>query len=583
MKILLIVPTLSYTAAYPTFLSNADFPAGFAYLTAALKDAGHEVAGVNPNNRIGYASAEEMARTLIIEGLKTHQPDFIGLGGLCTDFSFLRDAISIIREFDKRIPIVLGGGIVTHDAKFIFETLTPDYCIIGEGEEAIVALANRISSGQPVSDILGIGYWDGAHPVFTQERKEFIDIDKLPFPDYSPFGLEEMMDDFALAARYLYRYPKAKPRLMTLVAARACPFSCTFCTHAKGNRRYRARSVANVIEEIRVNFDRTRFNILILLDELFAVNKARLREFCDAINDGRERYGWDFVWAFQTHASAALDLPALKMAKEAGCFFFSYGMESASPRVLASMNKKTRPEQLAAAIELAKQAEIGFGGNFIFGDPAETPETISETLTFYREHCTESHVYLGQIRPYPGSRLFSECIANGIIADKLKYYETIDKADFNMTTMPDKDWTHWLRRIIPALGTFALVRCVNVSAIFRDESLAGKTITEEGRKSLWHLQIHCPFCEKEYTYPELVDEATVAAQGYRILTGCPHCHKRVNVNIPVTRDNGVAIPIQPLAGNTEHGDNTATPPATNTGALPQFSPVTCLGAPNQIG
>lgn len=544
MKILLIVPTLSYTTTYPTFLSNADFPAGFAYLTAALKAAGHEVVGVNPNNRIGYCSAAEMARTLIIEGLKTYQADLIGLGGLCTDFTFLRDAIAIIREFDKTIPIVLGGGIVTHDAKFIFETLAPNYCIVGEGEEAIVALAERISAGKPVSDIPGIGYWDNANAVFTPERKEYVDIDKLPFPDYSPFGIDEMMDDFALAARYLYRYPKREPRLMTLVAARSCPFSCTFCTHAKANRRYRSRSVANVIEEIRVSFDRKNFNILIILDELFAVNKTRLREFCEAINDGRTRYGWDFVWAFQTHASAALDLPALKMAKEAGCFFFSYGMESASPRVLSSMNKKTKPEQLSAAIELAKEAEIGFGGNFIFGDPAETPETISETLTFYHRHCTESHVYLGQIRPYPGSRLFSDCVANGTIPDKLKFYENIDKTDYNMTTMPDKDWNHWLRRIIPALGTFALVRCVNVSAIFRDDSLAGKAITEEGRKSLWRLHIDCPFCGKAYTYPEFVDEESVRTQGHRVLTGCPHCHKRVNANIPISREVGLTVPIQ---------------------------------------
>jgi hypothetical protein len=528
-------------------LSNADFPEGFAYLTAALREAGHEVAGVNPNNRIGYASAADMARSLILEGLKTHQADMVGVGGLCTDFAFLKDAISITREFDPTLPIVMGGGIVTHDAKFVFETLKPDYCIVGEGEEAIVALADRISSGRPVSDIPGIGYWDDTIPVFTEERREYIDIDKLPFPDYSPFGLEEMMEDFALAARYLYRYPKSAPRMMTLVAARSCPFSCTFCTHAKANRRYRSRSVANVIEEIRVSYERNRFNILIILDELFAVNKNRLREFCEAINEGRTRYGWDFVWAFQTHASAALDLVALKMAKDAGCFFFSYGMESASPRVLASMNKKTRPEQLSAAIELAKEAEIGFGGNFIFGDPAETPETISETLTFYRQYCTESHVYLGQIRPYPGSRLFSECIAKGIIQDKLSFYENIDKTDYNMTTMPDRDWNHWLRRIIPALGTFALVRCTNVSAIFRDDSLAGKAITEAGHKSLWRLQVSCPFCGEEYTYPELVDEESVRAHGHRVLTGCPHCHKRVNANIPVNRDCGLAVPVQPYA------------------------------------
>jgi hypothetical protein len=36
------------------------------------------------------------------------------------------------------------------------------------------------------------------------------------------------------------------------------------------------------------------------------------------------------------------------------------------------------------------KAGVGFGGNFIFGDPAETPQTVKETMTFFRERCVES-------------------------------------------------------------------------------------------------------------------------------------------------------------------------------------------------
>ena len=543
MKVLLVVPTFCYTGAYPAFLSNTDFPAGFAYLAAALKAGGHEVRGVNPNNRIDFPSAAAMARALIREGLEAERPDLVGLGGLCTDFAFLRNAIAVVREFDSALPIVLGGGVVTHDADFIFRTLAPDYCIVGEAEEAIVALADRLAAGDDVAAIPNLGYWREDEPVFTPQSQDYVELDRLPFPDYAPFGIDEMLDDFALAARYLYRYPKSDPRPMTLVAARNCPFSCTFCVHDR-KTRYRARSIANIVEEIRVNFERYRFNILIILDELFATGKERLREFCAAMDEGREKYGWDFVWAFQTHASANLDRETLELARAAGCYFFGYGMESASPRVLASMNKKIKPEQLATALELASQVEIGFGGNFIFGDPAETPETISETLTFYRQHCTDCHVYLGEIRPYPGSRLFADCIAYGIIPDKLAYYEQIDQQGFNMTAMPNKDWNHWLHRIVPALGTFALVRCVDVSGIVRDEALADKAISGHGRKALWHLQIRCPFCGEEYSYPELVEEETVEANGHRVLTGCPHSHKRVNANIPVTRGEGLSTSLQ---------------------------------------
>jgi len=140
MKILLIVPTHDYGNSYPSFLSASDFPSGYGYLASALKEAGHKVYGCNPNNVIGYANPYIMIQDVISKRIKDVEPDLIGMGGICTDYAFLRDAIGIIRE--TGIPIVLGGQIVTNDAEFIFNDLQPDYAIVGEGEEAMVGLAN---------------------------------------------------------------------------------------------------------------------------------------------------------------------------------------------------------------------------------------------------------------------------------------------------------------------------------------------------------------------------------------------------------------------------------------------------------
>ena len=72
----------------------------------------------------------------------------VGLGGLCTDFPFLKDAIGIIRQAAPKTPIVLGGNIVTYDAEFIFNHLKPDFAIIGEGEENLVKLVNALEEGK---------------------------------------------------------------------------------------------------------------------------------------------------------------------------------------------------------------------------------------------------------------------------------------------------------------------------------------------------------------------------------------------------------------------------------------------------
>lgn len=544
MKVLIVVSTICYSAEAPCYyVTNSDFPSGLAYIAGALKRAGHEVVGVNANNDRSFRTAKDMAQGLITRGVAEHSPDLIALGGLCTDFPFLRDSIALLREIAPSTPIVLGGGIVTHDSEFIFETLKPDFCVVGEGEDAIVALADTISSGKKsFLEIPNIGYWQDGRALFSSASDNYTDINQLPFPDYSVFGIEEMMDKYVHAARYQYRYTRLKPRIMTIVAARNCPFSCSFCVNRKG-RHYRLRSIENIMGEISELYENYKFNILIILDELFAVDKVRLKEFCDALKNRRENLGWDFDWAFQTHANAALDRDSLMMAKEAGCYFFSYGMESASPRVLKSMNKKTSPSQLSEAIQLAHEVKIGFGGNLIFGDPAETPETISETLSFYREHATASHILFADLKPYPGSALFDFCLGKGIIADKLEYYNNIDRVDINMTTMTDLDWNHWMRRIVPTLSTYLFVRCVDAKKVIRRNSWSSNALAENGKKSLWEISTLCPFCGNEYTYQEWVDEEYVRRKGYRFLTACSHCHKCVNVNLPVERGTGLKIEI----------------------------------------
>ncbi len=161
MKVLLIIPTFGYKHGYPSFFSNADFPTGFAYIASAIRNSGHEVVGLNPNNDVSYKSALEMIGDKISRSLSKNNPDLIGLGGLSTDYKFIQDSMQIIREKSPKTPIVCGGGIINCDAEFVFTTLRPDFCIIGEGEETIVNLIDMLESNkQDFAKIANLGYWD---------------------------------------------------------------------------------------------------------------------------------------------------------------------------------------------------------------------------------------------------------------------------------------------------------------------------------------------------------------------------------------------------------------------------------------
>ena len=395
-----------------------------------------------------------------------------------------------------------------------------------------------------------------------------------------------------MATRYVYRYTRPNPRPMTIVSARGCPFSCTFCTDKK-DVKYRSRSIENIMLEINKLYEQYHFNILIILDELFVAKKNRLQDFSNAILEGREKFDWDFDWIFQTHASASLDQNVFELAKKAGCYCFTYGVESGSPRVLKSMNKKIKLSQIVEALDIAKSLGLGFYAAFIFGDIAEIEETITETMNFNAQHCFDTHMVSAAISPYPGSRLFADCLKRGLIRDKLEYYEHIDEQIFNMTKIPDRLWFPWAFLVIYLWRFFQFSKSTDASYCEIDEDAKNDPIAMHYKKNIYKIRASCPHCGKESSYREMlsdkVDTALDSKSGniglriklltsrivglrmnkynmpkmivmggfflllsfwnplYKTLkpllgdsefapsftTGCPHCNKRINVNTPI--------------------------------------------------
>jgi len=150
----------------------------------------------------------EMVETKLKEALANIRPDLIGLGGLCTEYHFLKDAIEIIRKHSPQTPIVLGGGIINNDAEFIFKALRPDFCVRGEAEEVAGRIGGELERGIPAAcEHPEFGILENGNAQFTRLDFHYGDLNKRAFPDYEVFGVQEMMDKYWLAARNLFRYP----------------------------------------------------------------------------------------------------------------------------------------------------------------------------------------------------------------------------------------------------------------------------------------------------------------------------------------------------------------------------------------
>jgi len=98
--------------------------------------------------------------------------------------------------------------------------------------------------------------------------------------------------------------------------------------------------------------------------------------------------------------------------KEAGCFYFCYGVESGNQQILDTVKKKITLDKARQGVELAKKAGIKAFASFIIGLPGETKETLRQTVDFAKELDTPYGFHL--LAPFPGTELRDKAKEYGI-------------------------------------------------------------------------------------------------------------------------------------------------------------------------
>ncbi|MBF0094261.1 MAG: radical SAM protein [Alphaproteobacteria bacterium] len=530
MRVLLLVTKYGYPDPAP---QPGLFPQGVAYIAGALQAAGHEVFGCNMSYALTKGSAQELLHRALSQAISRYQPQAIAIGGLSADYLFLAHAITMCRSLAPDVPVILGGGIVTADLEFIFSDLRPDFAITGDGEIPIVELLAALGNGGPLREIGGLTFWLDGEAVVNPERPKSKILPSYAFPSYDVLGI----DDFFQASGHFHSPHIAslhpRPRLLPFSAGRSCPFKCTFCFHSSGSV-YSQRTIPDVLNEIVYFKEKHDFNCFIVYDELFSVKEARVREFCEGLRALNLGVKW-------TCAMRVPDIneDILRDMKDAGCAMVGVGLESANDRVLASMRKKITRQQIERAISAAEHTGVGLQGNFIFGDPAETRDSIRETFDFCMAH--SKHVFAtGIIVPFPSTPIFDDALRKGVIADKKTYYESLHQSRFyNMTDIPSEEFVPLVMEGMAAHARMMPPGRIDPKA-FLVQSPAGSL--DEYARSTIVFRVQCPACgewlDRTMNYPGDADDVKNGhlehffkfLAEYRHLV-CPHCYRVVAIRL----------------------------------------------------
>lgn len=474
MNILLIIPKYNYSVN-PDFSYN--FPLGLAYISSTLKKANYSVDCLNLNHLKG--SVEE----LVTNALNKKKYDLVGSGGNAFLFSQLKTIVKTTHNHSSKPLFVMGGPIITSEPMLMFEALDTDFAVLGEGEETIKDLVNSIENKKPLLKVKGIIFKENGNSKMNEPREPIKDIEKIPYPDFDGIDFNLQLKNMHCNDNWNFQafdFPRTYP----ILASRGCPFNCSFCWH---DMRFRARSIKDVMKELRENVEKYNINNIMIYDDCFSANKDRLYEFCREIKKFSQELGRELKWHCQLIVNT-VDPEMLKTMREAGCEMISYGFESFSPTVLKSMRKPITPEKIDFAFKETLKARIGIQGNFIFGDIAETKQTAKETLDYWKKNA-QAQISLGFVEPYPGSDIYKHCVKKGLIKDKIDFIENKMGSDarINMTdSMTDEE--------LKELDTALLILFSKHAKFVRPKYL------KKTSKNIYSLSVKCPYCNQEVKY-----------------------------------------------------------------------------------
>lgn len=360
-------------------------PIGLAYITSALKQAGHDATLVD-------CSVEGITPEKFSGTLRRHKPELvISITGKNTEKQDMR-YLRLAKGYGSTTALCGGYPTVAYE-RLLKNSKCTDFILAGEPEETAVELANALERAEKTEKIRGLAYLKNGLVKTTTRRALIRDLDSLPFP------ARECLQNKA------YTSPYSKRGVQTvIISSRGCPHDCAFCTKKihYGNS-YRCRSAKNTVDEIEEARQKYGISDFSFQDDNFTQKRKRVVEICKEI---RER-GLDIAWQCTSRADC-VDLDMLKNMGKAGCYLLKYGIESGNEKVLQKMRKNITLAQAEKAVKQTKKAGMLAGGTFIIGSPWDSPKAMTDTILFASrlplDYASFSRFEnLGTDEPAPGS------------------------------------------------------------------------------------------------------------------------------------------------------------------------------------
>ncbi|MFX1344376.1 MAG: TIGR04013 family B12-binding domain/radical SAM domain-containing protein [Promethearchaeota archaeon] len=318
-------------------------------------------------------SQEEILETLK-DLVKSYEKILVAISFFTTQLFEIREFVAKLRKNFQRKCLLIGGG--SHPTGDPAGTLQIgfDFVVIGEGEETIVELVNRLAKNEDFSGIKGIACKIEEYKYIYAKKRTLIDLNRYP-----PFPIKNI-------------------RFGAIEITRGCPYVCYFCqTPYILGTTPRHRSIESICKYVQVlkDYYGDLTDIRFITPNAFSYGSEdgktlkidKLEKLLSQIRYTIGENARIFVGTFPSEVRPEhVNQDTLNLVLKYGNNDnITIGAQSGSQKILDLCHRGHSVEDIYKAVDLTLENHLKINVDFIFGLPGERNEDIELTIEMMKK------------------------------------------------------------------------------------------------------------------------------------------------------------------------------------------------------
>ena len=398
-----------------TLISTATFPSdqGIRTISSVLKKQGHEV------KTIFLAFSEDYKKFYPKKVLQqiiqlSRNSELIGINSFASTAPRAVQVINYLKKYFPEKPIVWGG---------IHATISPELCIehcdivcVGEGEGAIIELANAIQNKTSINKIQNLWIKTSEGIIKNSVRPLIDNLDELPPVDY------EIENHYILEKNKIRKFREEDLNgEIFFLTGRGCPYGCDYCSNDLLNKLYEGKRkkivrhhspeyIINFILEMKKKFKSlTYFDIR---DDTFSFRSTEdIKKFCDLYKQ-KVRMRFKCLGDPKTISDEKM-----KLLVDAGCTDIIIGIQGVERVNKNIYHRNQTDEQVLNAAKIINKYKdkLAVMYDVITCNPYEKPEDIIDMIRLLQKIPKPYFLSVNNLVFFTGTPLYKKAKQEGII------------------------------------------------------------------------------------------------------------------------------------------------------------------------